>query len=81
MHGHHEDITNMVFTLTEPSHVRVEWGQGRVANGGLLLCASHIEAGDAASHIFVLITGSHACATRERRNKSYPLITFAPHLS
>jgi hypothetical protein len=30
MHGHHEDITNVDFTLTEPSHR--SGGQGRVAN-------------------------------------------------
>ncbi len=47
MHGRYEDITKVDFTLTEPSHMIGGQGQGRVANYGLHLCASPVEAREA----------------------------------
>jgi hypothetical protein len=47
IHGRYENITNVDFTLTEPSQMIGSQGQGRVANDGLHLCTSPVEAREA----------------------------------
>lgn len=42
MHGRYEDITNVDFTLTEPSHMMGEQGRGRVANYGWHFCVYRV---------------------------------------
>ena len=71
MHGHHEDITNVDFTLTEPSQMIGEKPEGgerwlaqmckpRRGEGSFDLC-------------WMLIAGSQVSAKRESRNKTPPL--------
>jgi hypothetical protein len=71
MHGHHEDITKVDFTLTEPSQMI-----GGKPEGGELWLA-HLRKPRPGEGCFdlswVLIAGSHVSAKRESRNNTYPM--------
>jgi hypothetical protein len=71
MHGHHEDITNVDFTLTEPSHMiggKPEGGERWLAH------LRKPRRGEGSFDLsWVLIAGSQVSAKRERRNKTSPL--------